>query len=82
MRRPGADVFRNEITRNRWIWAALVLCSVLLIAPAYTPSLAHVLHLSPPTFAMWSIILSVSLAPVVVINSVTFVTARRRTRRT
>ncbi|HEY7645732.1 MAG TPA: cation-transporting P-type ATPase [Hyphomicrobiales bacterium] len=77
MRRARANVFRNEITRNRWVWAALVLCSVLLIAPAYTPSLAHVLHLAPPTSTMWSVILGFSLAPAVVIHAATFVTARR-----
>lgn len=77
MRRARAGMFRNEITRNRWVWAALALCTVLLIAPAYTPSLAQVLHLAPPTLAMWSVIIGFSLVPVIVIHAVSFVAARR-----
>ncbi len=61
----------NEITRNPWVWAALALCSALLVAPPYIPPIADVLHLAPPTAAMWAIILALSLAPMLVIQAVT-----------
>ncbi|HKJ61488.1 MAG TPA: cation-translocating P-type ATPase C-terminal domain-containing protein, partial [Hyphomicrobiales bacterium] len=81
MRRVRASILSNEITRNRWVWASLALCSGLLIVPAYTPTLANVLHLAPPTFAMWGVVLGFSLAPLVLIQAVTFVMARRQRHR-
>ena len=70
----------NEITRNPWVWAALALCSALLVAPPYIPPIADVLHLAPPTAIMWAIILGFSLAPLLVIQAVTLMTAPRRSR--
>ena len=70
----------NEITRNPWVWAALALCSALLVAPPYIPPIADVLHLAPPTTIMWAIILGLSLAPLLVIQAVTLMTAPRRSR--
>ena len=48
MRAQGPAGMRNEITRNRWVWASLALCSALLVAPPYIPPLAEVLGLVPP----------------------------------
>ena len=80
MRGTHSAVWANEITRNPWVWAALALCSVLLVAPPYIPPIADVLHLAPPTAAMWAIILGLSLAPLLVIQAVTLMTAPRQPR--
>jgi hypothetical protein len=53
---------------------------VLVAAPPYVAPLAHVLHLIPPTPAMWAIILGMSLAPLIVTQAFVEVQARRRTR--
>jgi P-type Ca2+ transporter type 2C len=70
MRSPRAGVFLNEVTRNGWLWGALVLCTMLLAMPPYLPSLAHLLHLAPLTAAMWAIVLACSLAPLVVTQAI------------
>ncbi|MDO8875359.1 MAG: cation-transporting P-type ATPase, partial [Pseudolabrys sp.] len=70
MRHPRSGRLLNEITRNPWLWGALVLCTVLVAVPTYVPALAYVLHLTPPTAAMWGVILGMSLAPLAVIQTV------------
>ncbi|MGA7972410.1 MAG: cation-transporting P-type ATPase [Pseudolabrys sp.] len=80
MRGLHSAVLNNEITRNPWVWAALALCSALLVAPPYIPPIADVLHLAPPTAAMWAIILALSLAPMLVIQTVTLIVTRRQSR--
>ncbi|WP_241559907.1 cation-translocating P-type ATPase [Solirhodobacter olei] len=63
MRSDRAHPLVNEITRNRWIWAALMLCSALLVVPPYLPPLADVLGLVPPGPGMWALALGFSLLP-------------------
>jgi Ca2+-transporting ATPase len=70
MRHARAPLLRNEVTRNPWLWAALALCTALLAAPPYLPPLAHLLHLAPPSSAMWAIVLVLSAAPMIVTQAV------------
>ena len=53
----------NEISRNRWIWGALVLCSVLLLAAVFVHPLARVLTLVDPSAGGWALALGASLLP-------------------
>lgn len=48
MRHPKSGLFRNEVTRNPWLWGALLLCTVLLAMPPYLTPMADALHLAPP----------------------------------
>lgn len=70
MRGRRAPLLANEITRNRWLWAAIALCTILLAVPPYLPATARVLHLAPLTASMWMIVLGGSLAPLVVTQTV------------
>ena len=70
MRHPRAGVARNEITRNPWVWASLLLCTVLLVAPPYVAPIAHVLHLAAVTPLMWGIIIGLSVAPLLATQAV------------
>ena len=65
MRDELGRFFDNEITRNRWIWAALVLCLILVLAAVYTPVLSTVLILSDPGARGWMLIVPASLVPLV-----------------
>jgi Ca2+-transporting ATPase len=49
MRHATSGRIDNEITRNPYVWGALVLCCGLLLAAIYLPGLAQVLKLVPPT---------------------------------
>lgn len=80
MRHPRSGRLWNEVTRNPWVWGALVLCTVLVAAPPYVAPLAYVLHLVPPTATMWAVILSMSLAPLAVTQAVVEIQTWRRKR--
>ena len=71
MRHPHSGLLRNEVTRNLWLWGALLLCTALLAAPPYLAPIADVMHLVPPTPIMWAIILGSSAMPLVVTQAVT-----------
>ena len=58
MRHPQSRLLRNEVTRNPWLWGALLLCTALLAVPPYLAPMAELLQLSPPTLTMWAIILA------------------------
>jgi Ca2+-transporting ATPase len=65
LREQPRSWLRNEVTNNPWIWAAIVLCVVLVLLAVYVPTLAGLLHLSPPTASEWLLVLSMSAVPVV-----------------
>lgn len=73
MRDPQSPLIVNEITRNGWLWSALLLCAILLAVPPYLPPVAHLLHLSPPTTDMWLVVLVFSLAPLIVTQTISAV---------
>ncbi len=63
---PAAHPVRNEVTRNRWVWGAIVLCLVLLVGPLYIPLLADVLEVVVLAPAEWGLVVAGSLAPLLV----------------
>ncbi|AJY45533.1 ATPase [Martelella endophytica] len=60
----SAGMLNNEVTRNPWVWGAILLCSGLLIGPTLAPPHADVLGLTSPTALMWCLIAAASLLPV------------------
>ena len=65
MTTPGARAWVNDVTRNPWVWAALVLCVGLLLAGLYLPVLSDVLKTGDPGAAGWAVILTMSGVPFV-----------------
>lgn len=66
MRNRNTALFDNDVTRNRWVWAALGLCLVLLLMALYVPPIAAALQLTPPSFAAWQVIIGLALLPIVI----------------
>jgi Ca2+-transporting ATPase len=66
MRDTRSGFLRNDITRNRLVWAALLLCTVLLLMTVYVPGFSHVLKVANPGLAGWTVVLVLSLLPVVI----------------
>jgi Ca2+-transporting ATPase len=65
MRGAGSGPWRNEITGNPYIWAALVACILLVLVVIYVPPLGAVLQLVPPQPEGWLLAVSASLLPLV-----------------
>lgn len=53
----------NEIVRNKWIWLALAICLVLILAAVYTPVLRDVMKLTDPGTTGWLLVVVASLVP-------------------
>ncbi|MBD3616289.1 MAG: cation-transporting P-type ATPase [Gracilimonas sp.] len=65
MREQQSQIFKNEITKNIWVWLALILCTLLIIAIIYIPELALVLKLFPISISEWKVVIVMSLIPFV-----------------
>jgi Ca2+-transporting ATPase len=66
MRNNSSGIFRNEITRNRYVWGALGLCTLLLLAAVYLPVLSTALGTVDPGLSGWLLIIGMSLVPLIV----------------
>ena len=65
MRASGSKPFRNEVTKNPFVWAAVILCGGLTVLAVYIPILADVLNLVHPGVVGWAIAIGFSLVPVI-----------------
>ena len=70
MRERGSNLLHNEITGNRYVWGALLLCIGLILVAVYVPGLALVLKVTDPGMSGWSLIIAASLFPLLVGQSV------------
>jgi magnesium-transporting ATPase (P-type) len=75
---PRSGFVFNEVTRNPWIWGAIILCTGLLIAAVYVPILSEVLGTVEPGREGWMLVLTLSFAPVLVGQSLRAVGQVRR----
>ena len=63
MRDRGSKFMNNAITRNAFVWGALVLCTGLLLAAVYMPGLSHVMKVVNPGVKGWTLVAVMSLVP-------------------
>lgn len=61
-----SGLLRNDIVRNPWVWPAIGLCIVLLLASVYTPGLSDLLDTRPPQSSAWLLIISVAMCVLVI----------------
>ena len=80
MRDNIRQVTGNEITRNIWIWIAILICVVLIFAAIYTPLLSELLALTDPGIEGWFVIAPMSLMPLVFAPLVRRAAERRQSR--
>ncbi|MEB3359222.1 MAG: cation-transporting P-type ATPase [Synechococcales bacterium] len=78
--RPLREVFNNEVTRNRYIWGALLICSCLLTGAVYLPGLSDILELTGPGLQGWGVALGFSVIPLVLGQSWKVIQATRQKR--
>ena len=77
MRARGSSLLRNEVTRNVWVWGALVLCTVILAAAVQVPALARVLDIHALDRSAWLLVAVMSLLPWMVGQVATSLPPRR-----
>ena len=69
MRSSRSPLIVNEVTRNGFIWAAIGVGVLLLLAATYIAPLAGILGVTPPGGREWLLILGFSLLPLLVVQS-------------
>ncbi|MDP9079384.1 MAG: cation-transporting P-type ATPase [Bacteroidota bacterium] len=69
MSSDGSGFVNNEITRNKWVWIAILMCSGLMLMVFAVPGLRLVLGLSALSFKLWVAALTVSLLPLVIFQA-------------
>ncbi|MFW6244636.1 MAG: cation-translocating P-type ATPase [Fibrobacterota bacterium] len=77
MRQSDSGILFNEITKNRYVWAALLLCAGLLLMAVYLPGLSDALRTRNPGISGWLLILVMSLMPFFVGQISKLVAARK-----
>jgi Ca2+-transporting ATPase len=65
MRDMNTPFFNNEIFRNKLIWGAIALSTVLILLATYLPGLSFVLETVNPRFDGWLLILGMSVIPLI-----------------
>jgi len=65
MRDAGSALLRNEVTRNGYVWGAVILCIFLTLAAVFIEPAAHVLGVVSPGREGWILIGVMSLVPLV-----------------
>jgi len=66
MTEPQSPLFRNEITRNPYVWVAVIVCLLLLALALFIPLFAETLKLTNPSSQGWLLVLIGSLIPPII----------------
>lgn len=66
MRGYKSGLLSNEVTRNGYVWLAVLFCTALLFAAVYIPVIAGVMKLQAPSSTGWLVIAIMSLVPLIV----------------
>ncbi len=68
MRDNEEPVFNNQVTRNKYIWMALALCSAALMAAYFIPGLRDILSFQVLDLRTWGLIAVTSFIPLIIIQ--------------
>jgi Ca2+-transporting ATPase len=63
MRSRGSTPFHNEVVQNPYVWAALVICTGILLAAVYVPGLSDALGTTGLSLHVWGLVFGASLVP-------------------
>jgi P-type Ca2+ transporter type 2C len=66
MRENGTNFIKNGVTKNKYVWFALLICIALLSVAVYVPFLSNLLSLVDPGLDGWLVIMAASLTPMVI----------------
>jgi P-type Ca2+ transporter type 2C len=63
MRSFRSGIYRNEVTRNGYVWGAVFLCALIILGAVYIKPVAAVLGVAEPGRDGWMLIALMSLLP-------------------
>lgn len=66
MRENGTNPFVNSVTKNKFVWIALIITIALLLIAVYVPFMADLLSLVKPGLNGWLVVLVASFTPMII----------------
>jgi Ca2+-transporting ATPase len=66
MRENGTNLFVNSVTKNIYVWFALIITIGLLLFAIYVPFMANLLSLVDPGLDGWLVVLVASFSPMII----------------
>ena len=66
MRENGTSPFINSVTKNKFVWFALLITIALLLTAVYVPFMADLLSLVNPGLNGWLLVFAASLSPMII----------------
>ena len=69
MASSNTNLLVNEITKNKFVWFAIVICTFLVMVVFLIPQMRLALNLSLLSIELWSVCLLASLLPLLIIQS-------------
>ncbi len=76
MRDANEHIFKNQVTRNKYIWMAMLFCIALLFAAYFIPAVSEVLSFQELEARLWFLIIITSLLPLLIIQSIKYFTKK------
>lgn len=70
MRGGTEPLINNQVTRNIYVWLAVLFCVAALLSAYFIPVLAEVLAFQPLGFREWVLIVIASVLPAIIIQSI------------
>lgn len=77
MRDDNEGILKNQVTLNKFIWGALLICLLFLFGAYFTPGLSDLLSFETLDISTWILIFALSLGPLVTIQSLKVIRYRR-----
>ncbi len=66
MRENGTNPFVNSVTKNKFVWFALIITISLLLIAVYVPFMSELLSLVNPGLNGWLVVLVASFSPMII----------------
>jgi len=68
MRDADEPIFRNQVTRNKYVWMAVVLCTAALAVVYFTPVLRELLGFEQMGMREWGLVAVAGILPILIIQ--------------
>ena len=68
MSSPRSKIFRNEVTRNHFVWYALILCTALVLLVFMVPYFRLPMGLIVLNLNIWTVAIVASILPLILIQ--------------
>jgi len=75
-----AGIWSNEVTKNRFVWLALLLCFLLIFLVYLFPQTHVALHLSVISIDAWMVAVFAGLLPLIVVQCYKIIWIKRNAK--